>query len=185
MILLRRDLATVVGVRVTAPVPAGTSTVEARLAQEEETASALYGLIVSMAVMASVHADSGLQVAVATLVTLLVYWTAERFAHVMARRIVLTSSGFRREDLKHELGHGWEMVTASFLPLGALLVSRLLGATVTAAVLVALVSATVLLAAGGWRVGSGAGLGVPGRIGSAVCAAALGGVMVMLKALLH
>jgi hypothetical protein len=155
-----------------------------QLEDESATADGIYGIIVGSAVMASVHVETALRIAVATVVTLLVYWTAEKYAHIMARRIV---HGPRLSwvELRHELAHGWRLVTASFTPLAALVGTRLLGASVANAVLVALVTATVLLSAAGWRVGRQADLSAAGRLLSAACAGALGVVMILLKALAH
>ena len=101
------------------------------LAEERATANAIYGIIVSSAVMASAHGQSVVALAVAVLVTLLIYWAAERFAHVMGERIVHTPE-LTASQLRRHLGTGWELVSASFLPLGVLLGSGLLGANVDA-----------------------------------------------------
>ena len=154
------------------------------LAEETATANAIYGIIVSSAVMASAHEQSVVQVAVAVLVTLLIYWAAERFAHVMGQRIV-RSTGLTGMQLRRHLGTGWELVSASFLPLGVLLGSALLGAGVDAAVLAALICATSLLFAAGWRVGQEAELSLSSRLASALCSGALGSAMILLKTLLH
>ena len=168
--------------------PELTQDTQERLEAETATANGIYGLIVSSAVMASVHGQTVLRLALAALVTLVIYWTAERYAHVMAHRIVdpsLLSWSLLRRELRHEFHRGWELVTASFLPLGVLLGSKVLGASVTEAVLAALVCATVLLAAAGWQVGREADLSPLWRLLSAVCAGAFGAAMILLKALLH
>jgi hypothetical protein len=158
--------------------------VRARLAEEAATADAIYGIIVSSAVMASVHGQGVLQLALATLFTLLIYWTAERFAHVMAQRIV-HAPRLGWQELRRELGEGWELVTASFIPLAVLVGSRMLGATVSGAVNAALLCSTALLAAAGWRVGQEADLSLPSRLLSAAIGGAFGGAMIALKTLLH
>jgi hypothetical protein len=154
------------------------------LAEETRTANGIYGIIVGSAVLVSVHGSTVPQLAVAVLSTLIIYWVAERYAHVMARRIVFPGA-LRWSELRHELHHGWELVTASFLPLGVLVVSRLLGAEVYTAVVASLLCATALLAGAGWRVGREAGLAFGGRVLSAACAGAFGAAMVVLKTLLH
>jgi hypothetical protein len=164
--------------------PGLSPSVRARLAEERATANGIYGIIVSSAVMASVHGQSVAQLAIATLATLLIYWTAERFAHVMAQRIV-HGPHLGWPELRRELGQGWELVTASFFPLAVLVGSRLLGATVSGAVLAALLCGTALLAAAGWRVGQEADLRLPSRLLSAAIGAAFGAAMILLKTLLH
>jgi hypothetical protein len=161
------------------------SELEARqLREETRTANGIYGVIVSTAVMASETGDSVGGLAVAVLVTLLVYWAAERYAHVMARRI-----GLRRKqthgELLRELSDGWELVTASFLPLLVLLGTHRLGADLSGSILSALVCSTVLLGLIGWRVGREAQLSLVQRLLSAALAGAFGVVMIALKTFLH
>jgi hypothetical protein len=74
---------------------------------------------------------------------------------------------------------------ASFLPLGVLLGSALLGAGVDAAVLAALICATALVFAAGWRVGREASLSLPSRLMSELCSGAFGAATILLKALLQ
>jgi hypothetical protein len=154
------------------------------LAEEAATADAIYGLIVGSAVMASVHGQTVLRLALAVLVTLVIYWSAERYAHVMAQRIV-HAPALTWSHLRHHLGHGWKLVTASFLPLAVLLGSRALGASVNGAVLCALLCSTALLALAGWRVGQEADLRPLSRLASAAFAGAFGAAMIVLKSLLH
>ena len=160
------------------------STHRQELAEEAHTANVIYGIIVGSAVLATVQDETVGQLAVAVLVTLVVYWAAERYARVMAARIV-RARGLDWPQLRRELGHGWELVTASFLPLGVLLGSHLLGATVSGAVFAALVTGVVVLSAAGWQVGREAGLRRLPRLLSAACAGAFGVAMILLKALLH
>jgi hypothetical protein len=158
--------------------------VRARLDEETATATGIYGIIVSSAVMASVPEQSVVQLTLATLFTLAIYWTAERFSHVMAQRIV-HAPRLSWHELRHELGEGWELVTASFLPLAVLVGSRLLGAPVSRAVDAALLCGTALLAAAGWRVGREADLSQRARLLSAAIGCAFGAAMIALKTLLH
>ncbi|MGZ4435645.1 MAG: hypothetical protein ACXVW7_18785 [Trebonia sp.] len=154
------------------------------LAEETRTANAIYGLIVCSGVMAAGHRDSAGQLAVAVLVALVIYWAAERYAHAMARRIVFGPAESWRVVVR-DLGRGWEMVTASFLPLLVLVVTYRLGATLATSVLIALIVSTVVLCAAGWRVGSEARLRPLQRVFSALGAGAFGFVMILLKMFLH
>ena len=94
---------------------------------QEATASGIYGVIVSSAVMSASNAEKAYQVIVAVLVTLTIYWGAERYARIVAERI---HEGHRPNwsTVRHQLTHGWEMVTASTLPLVVLAVMSVLGA---------------------------------------------------------
>jgi hypothetical protein len=152
---------------------------------EESTAAAIYGIIVGGAVMSASHAERVVVVALAVLVTLTIYWTAERYARVVAARI---HDGHRPtwEQIRHELTHGWELVTASTIPLIVLVVAGgVLGASVYRAVLAALVSSTALLCMAGWEIGRDGRLSTGERVVSACVAGLFGAGMVLLKTLLH
>lgn len=158
--------------------------VQDRLAVEERTQNVIYGVIVSSAVMASAHGESVRRLSLAVLVTLVIYWAAERYARVMARTIVL-GSWIGWQELRRDLGDGWELVTASFLPLVVLVCADLLGASLSASTLAALLCSTAVLCAAGWRVGSAAQLRPLPRLFAAAAAGTFGGVMIVLKSLLH
>jgi len=162
----------------------GSDLVAHHVSEEARTANGIYGLIVGAAVMAAAEGDAVGRLAVAVLVTLFIYWVAERYAHVMARHIVLRRR-LTRPELRRELSHGWELVTASYLPLIVLVSTRLLGADLTGSVLSALLCSTVLLGLSGWRVGREAQLGLSRRLLSTAIAGAFGLVMIALKTLLH
>ncbi|MFL6129427.1 MAG: hypothetical protein ACJ73E_10230 [Mycobacteriales bacterium] len=153
-------------------------------ATEESTAAGIYGVIVASSVMAASHAETALEVDLAVLVTLAIYWGAERYARLVAQRI---HDGHRpdRVGLRQQLTTGWEMVSASTLPLAVLVVVRLLGAELTVAVLSALVSSTVLLFVAGWEIGRDGKLSHRERLASAATAAGFGVVLIVLKMLLH
>ena len=59
----------------------------ARGSTEEATAAGIYGVIVSAAVMAASHAPTAVATVVAVLVTLTIYWGAERYSRIVAERI--------------------------------------------------------------------------------------------------
>ena len=151
---------------------------------EHATATGIYGIIVSSAVLASSHAETAVAVDVAVLVTLLVYWAAERYARLVAARI---HDGARPSwpHVRHELTSGWEFVTASLLPLAALVVTRLAGASLDTAILAALWCSTFLLALSGWEVGAAGNLTRLERFAVALVAGLFGVAMIVLKSLLH
>lgn len=155
-----------------------------RRATEEGTASAVYGVIVGAAVMAASHAESGAKVTVAVLVTLVIYWGAERYARLVAQRI---HAGHRPawRQARDQLTSGWELVTASALPLAVLAGLSALGVALEPAVLAALGCSTVLLGLAGWEVGRDGRLALGERVLSAGVAAMFGVVMIVLKSLLH
>ena len=152
--------------------------------QEEATAAGIYGIIISAAVMAAAHTTSAIATDVAVLVTLIIYWAAERYSRIVAERI---HQGQRPSwhTVRDQVTSGWEMVTASFIPLAVLAVVRLAGASLRTATIVALVCSTVLLCMAGWRVGEQGRLSRLEQVVSTVVAGAFGGAIILLKTLLH
>ncbi|MGI5237744.1 hypothetical protein [Dactylosporangium sp. CA-139066] len=151
---------------------------------EEGTAAGIYGVIVSAAVMATSHAHSAAATAVAVLFALVVYWSAERYARLVAERI---HDGRRPawSVVRRELSRGWEIVTASALPLAVLVVLDLLGVGQYPAVLAALGCSTGLLCLAGWEIGGRGRLSAAERVVSTVVAGSFGVALVVLKAALH
>ncbi|UWP85684.1 hypothetical protein [Dactylosporangium fulvum] len=153
-------------------------------ATKESTAAGIYGVIVSAAVMASSHAGSATALVVAVAVTLIVYWSAERYARLVAERI---HEGHRPawRQVGQQLTTGWEIVTASALPVAVLVVLRLMGIDLYVAVIWALVCSTLLLCLAGWDVGRRGQLTGPERLASAAATGMFGVVMILLKVVLH
>jgi hypothetical protein len=151
---------------------------------EESTAAAIYGVIVSSGVMAAAHVDTAAAVIVAVLVTLVIYWGAERYARVVAERI---HQGHRPSwsQVRVQLTSGWEMVSASYAPLAVLAVLTLLGVELYGAVLSALGFSTALLCVAGWAMGRNGQLTPRERVASTVVAGLFGAVMIVLKSMLH
>jgi hypothetical protein len=151
---------------------------------EEGTAAGIYGIIVSAGVMAASHASTAAATVVAVLVTLTIYWAAERYARIVAGRIHV---GHRpsSQALRRQLTIGWEMITASTLPLVVLLLARLVGAGMPAALYSALTCSTVLLCAAGWRIGRNGGLTRWERVTSSAVASLFGVGLIILKTILH
>lgn len=158
--------------------------VRLRRETEESTAAGIYGIIVGAAVMASSHADKAGAVAAAVAVTLVVYWAAERYARLVAARIHEGRKPSWRE-VGRQLGQGWEIVSASLLPLIVLAALTTRGVGVTSAVYSALGCSTLLLCIAGWEIGHGTRLSLLERTMLIVVAGGFGGLMIALKALLH
>lgn len=147
-------------------------------------APAVYGLIVSSAVMASTGPDVPvLRMAVAVLVTVLVYWIAEQYASVLAARMDGRATTWHQT--RASLLRGWPMVEASYAPLLVLLGASLLGASRTAAVLAALIFTAALLFGFGWLAGRRSGLSGLSLLASGLFGGGLGLVMIVLKVALH
>ncbi|GIE30674.1 hypothetical protein Ait01nite_037190 [Actinoplanes italicus] len=151
---------------------------------EEATASGIYGLIVGAAVLVASHATTAVRTVIAVLATLTIYWLAERYARIVAERI---HEGHRPtwHTVRHQLTTGWEMITASTLPLLVLIAVRLSGFSLERAEISALVCTTVLLCVAGWWIGSGGRLHPLERLVSTLVAGMFGAALIVLKTLLH
>ena len=160
-----------------APPPAAHSTAA------RQRAAGIYGTIVASAVLASGGAHlRTVPLAIAVVVTLLIYWAAEGYAELLSEQIH-TGHLPTREQVRAALAGLWPMVTASYVPLLALLVARALGATTKNSATVALVVALVLLVAHGWAAGRAARLRGPRLLVVTLIAGAFGVVMILLKLL--
>lgn len=151
---------------------------------EEATASGVYGIIVGAAVLVAAHAASAWRDVLAVLVTLIVYWAAERYARIVAERI---HAGHRPtwHVVREQLTSGWELVTASLLPLLVLVLFRVAGTRLVTAELISLSCSTLLLCLAGWRMGTAGRLTTPERLVSTLVAGAFGVSLILLKTLLH
>jgi hypothetical protein len=160
----------------TAPPAAGQQRVQGR-----RRAAGIYGAIVTAAILdaAGGRLPTGVLV-VAVVVTLLVYWLAEEYAEVLGEQ----AAGGQLpgwSGIREALAAAWPMVSASYLPLLALVAARLAGASPLTAANVGLVAALVLLTAHGWSAARSAQLRGRQLLVATSVALALGLVMVLLK----
>lgn len=148
-------------------------------------AAGIYGLIVVASVLATAGTSMRtLPLAVAVFTTLLIYWLAEEYAAVGEYASAGQMPTWAR--IRAALAAKWPMVSASYIPLVALLAARALGATPSTAALTGLIVVVALLTVYGWRAGRSAGLDGIARLAMAAIAGGLGVVMIVLKtALLH
>ena len=113
-------------------------------------AAGIYGTVVTAAVIAAGGGQlRTTALAVTVVVTLVVYWLAEEYAELLGEH---TRAGHLPSVaiVRSSLAGAWPMVTASFLPLAALLVARLLGASSVDAAWFALSTAVALLVVHGY-----------------------------------
>jgi hypothetical protein len=152
----------------------------------------IYGTVICSSILASAGDQSTVRVAVVVLVTLFVYWLAERYAEFLGLAAgngevpnAAPVPAITRAHVRAVLGRGWAMIQASLTPLVVLLVSRLLGANEGLAVDIALAYTVVLLIALGALGAERAGLtGWPRALATGF-SAVLGLLVVALKASLH
>jgi len=144
-------------------------------------AAGIYGAVVTAAIIAATGEKLPTRwLAVAVVVTLLVYWIAEEYAVLLGEH---TARGHLPAwpQIRADLASTWPMVGASYAPLVALLLVRLAGGSPLAAANVGLAAAILLLVYHGWSAGRAADLrGWPLVLATSV-AAALGVVMIVLK----
>jgi hypothetical protein len=144
-------------------------------------AAGIYGAIITAAILdtAGDRLPTGALVA-AVVITLLVYWLAEEYAELLGEQ----AAGGKlpsRAYVRGALAATWPMVSASFLPLLALVLARLAGASASVAANIGLAAAIMLLTAHGWLAGRAAKLRGWRLLFAASVAAALGLVMIALK----
>jgi hypothetical protein len=159
-------------------VPGETTAV--RRAVGSRRAAGIYGTIVTASVLATAGDHlRPVPLAMAVFVTLLVYWLAEEYAelgeHASAGHLPTWS------QTRADLAAKWPMVSASYLPMLALLGARLLGAGPSTAAYVGLGVTVVLLMIYGWAAGRASGLVGAAQLLITAAAGALGALMILLK----
>ncbi|MFR9805441.1 hypothetical protein ACL02T_24615 [Pseudonocardia sp. RS010] len=154
-----------------------------RWRSERDLAQAIYGTVIGAAAIAvgSAHADLT-ETVLTAVVTVAVYWAAERYAEVLAAAV---HAAGRRERVLTALRRGLPVVEAGLTPLVLLVVVALLTGRLGLAVFSALGLATLMLGGFGHVAARRAGATRLQAIGWGLCSAALGGVVIGLKMLLH
>lgn len=149
--------------------------------QGQRRAAGIYGAVITASIMAAAgNSLTTPALALSVLITLVVYWLAERYAEILGRQ----AAGGRLPTWRHirtALGASWPIVSASFAPLLALLVAHLAGATASSAATVGVLAALVLLTLHGWAAARAAELRGWRLAAATSVAAVLGLVMVVLK----
>ncbi|GAA3435551.1 hypothetical protein [Kutzneria kofuensis] len=144
-------------------------------------AAGIYGAIVTAAILTAAGGQlPTLPLAVAVVVTLLVYWTAEEYAELLGAH-VHDGKFPGTAQVVAELRATWPMVTASYVPLAVLLLVRLAGASPVTAANAGLAAAVVLLVYHAWSAARVARLRGPKLIGATCAAGLLGVVMILMK----
>jgi hypothetical protein len=148
---------------------------------------AIYGLILATSVIAVSReydsSNAGL-IGVSVLVTGVVFWLAHVYARVLAGSLAHHRM-LNRTEVREVLRHDWPLVEVT-VPLVLILALGVLDFVPDkAASLAAMLVALVELAAAGAYAARMSGAGLRGTVVSAVVAVALGGAVVLLKALVH
>jgi hypothetical protein len=153
----------------------------------EGLATAIYGTILSTALIAAYSEDPGsdpVQVAVAVIVAALVFWIAHAYADALALGLIARDSGGMAR-IRDELRREWPLVTGATLPVLPLFLAPLGLLSDYNAESVAIASGVVLLTAVGIAIAWRRGSGLAGIAFSAGASAIFGMVVVVLKAIVH
>jgi hypothetical protein len=144
-------------------------------------AAGIYGTVITAAVLAS--AGSRLPttaLAVAVLVTLIVYWIAELYSEILGEQAAHAHLPTWAR-IRDGMASTWTMVSAAYIPVLALIVGRLFGASPTASANIALAVAVLLLVFHGWSAGRAAELHGLQLLIVTMIGGGLGIVMIILK----
>ena len=149
--------------------------------QGRRRAAGIYGAIITAAILdvAGGHVSTT-ALAISVVATLLVYWIAEEYAEILGEH----TTGGRlpsRAYIQGSLVSSWPMVSASYVPLLAVVLAKVAGASDLTAANAGLVVAIVLLTVHGWLAGRAAQLRGRKLVFVTSIAAALGLVMILLK----
>ena len=148
-------------------------------------ASALYGLILAGAVLATAGPEARLAFVALSLVgTLTVYWIAETYVHLMAERQAVHHE-LSRSQMAAMSSNGLPLITVSTVPLIILLLAAVAGLSTALAEDIALYANTVLLVVAGFRMSRDAGLTGARLIASTLISGLLGLSMIVLKIVLN
>jgi hypothetical protein len=160
---------------------AGRGSHEALPTKGRRRAAGIYGAIVTAALLTAAGASlSTAAMSVSVLITLIVYWLAEEYAHVLGEQAA-DGKPPTRGQVRAGLAARWPIVSASFAPLAILVVARVGGATASAAANFGIAAAIVLLTGHGWAAGRAAHQRGWQLLATTAVAAVLGLVMVLLK----
>jgi hypothetical protein len=144
-------------------------------------AAGIYGAIVTAAILDAAGGKLSTDaLVVAVVATLVVYWLAEEYAELLGEQVeggAVPTWDF----IRGRLDDTWPMVSASFLPLLALVLARVAGLSGFAAANVGLVTAVVVLMVHAWAAGRSARLHGRQLLFTISIAAGLGLAMIVLK----
>ena len=117
---------------------------------------------------------------VAVVATLVVYWLAEEYADLLGEQVE-SGSVPTWDFIRGRLDATWPMVSASYLPLLALVLARVAGLSPFAAANVGLITAVLVLMVHAWAAGRSARLRGRQLLVTTSIAAGLGLAMILLK----
>jgi hypothetical protein len=142
------------------------------------------GTVVSTAVIAAAAGHlAEAHLVIAILGTAFIYWLAHLHARTLGDSVKHRTHPV--EALKEALAETWPILAAACVPAIILIVVQLLGIKLLTAAWIAVIASTVLLTIYSFFAGRRGGLGLRGSLVSAAIGAALGLLVILLKASLH
>ena len=143
------------------------------------------GTVVSAAAIAASagHLTEDTRLVLAILGSVFIYW----LAHVHARTLgdAVVHRAHPMGALREALAETWPILAAALVPVGVLLIADVAGSTIRMAAWMAVIVSTVLLTVYSFMAGRRGGLGLGGSLLSAAVGAALGILIILMKAGLH
>jgi hypothetical protein len=147
----------------------------------QRRAAGIYGAIITAAILDTAGGRLPTDVLVVGVVaTLVVYWLAEQYAEMLGGHVA-GGTVPTWDYIREQLAATWPMVSASFLPLLALVLARAAGASALAAANVGLIVVVVLLMVYAWAAGRSGGLRGRQLLIATSIAVGLGLAMIGLK----
>jgi hypothetical protein len=165
-----------------AGIAAGGTRPEAPVAAKgRRRAAGIYGAIITAAILDTAGTNMSTDaLVIAVVITLVVYWLAEEYAELLGEQV----EGGRLPTwarIQEALAETWPMVSASFVPLLALVIARLAGASELTAANAGLVAALLLLVIHGWSAARASHLRGRQLLLTTTIAVGLGLMMIALK----
>lgn len=108
------------------PTPLPIALSAQRIAGGTHIASAVYGIVISLAVIGAWYADptsGALETLTSVLATLVVFWIAHTYAHVVGQGLAIGKASF--PQIGEALRHDWPIVQSGFLPIAVLALGSL------------------------------------------------------------
>jgi hypothetical protein len=142
------------------------------------------GTVVSTAVIAAAagHLEET-HLVIAILGTAFIYWLAHLHARTLGDSVKHRTHPV--DALKEALAETWPILAAACVPAIILIVIQVLGVKLLTGAWIAVIASTVLLTIYSFFAGRRGGLGLRGSLASAAVGAALGILIIVLKANLH
>jgi len=156
-------------------------------AEAERLGGAIYGTIVTAGVLVAAGDPSGgapadaVDAGIYAVVTTAVFWLAHGLSHALARR----AAGHPEATARAALRRDWPMVAGTGPLLAIMAVASLLGASDESAISAAVWGSMVVLGLLGLDIARREGASGMGAVLTVLACAALGGLLVLLKVIVH